>query len=217
MRHLIAIILGSVVAACSPSPSPIASVPSSQAPTEPPINAPSTTPASDETSVDLADVESQPIATRAPSSGCTADDWAGPNLDRTMTLADQPISFQFQTASPRDGSAGGWSDGVPPPPIRFDAHDTHQTVEAMAGSVTRLEPAPTITLTEGTLDLYRLDANDHAGDGLPVATTDLGGDVNALDVPLPTQAGRWLLSAYAHWQTGCASGDGYVDLLLITT
>ncbi len=37
-----------------------------------------------------------------------------------------------------------------------------------------------------------------------------------LDVPMPTQAGRWLLSVYAHWQTECAAGDGYVDLLLVT-
>ncbi len=167
--------------------------------------------------MDLADVESQPIETRAPASGCTADDWAARSLDPAMTLAKTPITFQFQSGGPRDGSAGGWSTGVPEPPIRFDADDKHQTLEARSGTVARLEPAPTITLIDGSLDLYRLDADDHAGTGLPVATTDLGGTPNGLDVPLPTQAGRWLLSAYAHWQTGCASGDGYVDLLLITT
>jgi len=231
MRLLTAIILCMVVlSACatagSPSSAPIAGVASPTASsaatteppnTSPPTAAPSPASASAVESVDLADVESQPIATRAPASGCTADDWAAASLDRAMTLADTPVSFQFQSGGPRDARAGGWSTGVPAAPIRFDAESEHQTVEALAGTVARLKPAATITLIDGTLDLYRLDADDHAGTGLPVATTDLGGNVDGLDVPMPTQAGRWLLSAYAHWQTGCASGDGYVDLLLVTT
>ena len=92
-----------------------------------------------------------------------------------------------------------------------------ETVKARAGEVVRFEPAPTITLIDGQLELYRLDAADHAGDVDPVAKVDLGGDANGLAVPLPTEAGRWLLSVYTHWQTDCAGGDGYVDLLLITT
>jgi len=133
-----------------------------------------------------------------------------------MTLGDTPITYQFQTGSPRDDSAGGWSDSVPGPPIRFDLGE-HQTVEANAGDVVRLEPASTITLIDGRLEVYRLDADDRAGNGVLAATVDLGGDADGLDVPLPTQSGRWLLSVYAHWQSDCASGDGYVDLLLITT
>lgn len=232
MRQLIAIVLGTIVlSACSSggsaTSSPIASGPSSEAPslvptflppiTASPAAAPSPAPSSDTTAVDLANVESQPIATRAPASRCAAEDLAAHNLDRAMTLAGAPISFQFQSASPRDGSASGWSDGVPAAPIRFDASEAPQTVDTREGDVVRLEPASTITLIDGRLELYRLDADDHAGDRSPVATSDLGGNAKGLDIPLPTQTGRWLLSTYAHWQTDCASGDGYVDLLLITT
>jgi hypothetical protein len=133
-----------------------------------------------------------------------------------MTLADAPIVYQFQSGGSRDGQFG-WSDSVPAPPLRFDAFEEHETVEARVGDVVRLEPAPTITLIDGRLELYRLDAADHAGDAEPVASADLGGDASGLDVPLPTQAGRWLLSVYTYWQTDCAGGDGYVDLLVITT
>jgi len=134
-----------------------------------------------------------------------------------MTLADSPISFVFQSGSPRDENAFGWSDSVPYPAVRFDMNDEHQTVGASAGGVTRLEPASTITLIDGRLELYRLDTDDRAGDAEPVARLELGGDADGLDVPLPTSAGRWLLSFYAHWQSDCLSGDGFVDLLLITT
>jgi len=134
-----------------------------------------------------------------------------------MALADTPISFQFQSGAPRDDSASGWSDSVPGPAIRFDASEEHVTVKAGAGSVARLEPASTVTLIDGRLELYRLDAGDRAGDdGVPDTAVDLEGDSDGLDVPLPTAAGRWLLSVYAHWQTDCAAGDGFVDLLLIT-
>lgn len=34
---------------------------------------------------------------------------------------------------------------------------------------------------------------------------------------MPATAGHWLLNIYGRWQTDCATGDGYVDLLLITS
>jgi hypothetical protein len=232
MRTLIAVILGTVVlSACStagaPSSSPIASVPALPSPSAAPATkvptmapatpAPSSTPRPEPAAVDLADVEIRPIATRAPAASCTAEDGTASSLDRAMSLADVPISFQFQSGGLRDDSAGVWSDSVPYPVVRFDSNDEHQTVEASAGNVVGLQPGSTITLIDGRLELYPLDADDRAGNVLPAATVDLGGDADGLDVPLPTQAGRWLLSVSAHWQTGCASGDGYVDLLLVTT
>jgi hypothetical protein len=204
MHRSLGVVIGTIVlSACSvagsPSPSPIATIQS----------APSSQVAS----------ASPPPATSVPTptSGCIAEDWAPGSLDRAMALADTPISFHFQSGAPRDDSAGGWSDSVPGPAIRFDASEEHVTVEAGAGSVARLEPASTVTLIDGRLELYRLDADDRAGDdGVPDAAVDLGGDSDGLDIPLPTAAGRWLRSVYAPWQTDCAAGDGYVDLLLIT-
>lgn len=133
-----------------------------------------------------------------------------------MTLAGTPIAYTFQSGSSRNGTFN-WSDGVPGPAIRFDSTEEHQTVKARAGSVVRFRPPSTITLIDGKLELYRLDRADHAGDGEPGATRRLGGTTKGLDVPLPTEVGRWLLSVYSHWQTDCAYGDGYIDLLLITT
>lgn len=222
MRHLIAIgvwaiILSACTVAGSPS-APSTSSPPSTGPaaslTPPPTLAPTRTPAT--TTSLLASVDVRPVATRPPAAGCTPADSAAAGLDRAMVIADVPIQFQFQSGGSRDDGIG-WSDSVPGPTIRFGFGE-HQVVEAGKGTVASLEPGRSVTLIDGRLELYRLDADDHAGDGaMPAAAVDLGGDVGGLDVPLPTEHGRWLLSVYAHWQTDCATGDGYVDLLLVTS
>ena len=107
---------------------------------------------------------------------------------------------------------------MPGPTTRFASTSARQTVETPADRVLRLEPPSTMRLIDGQLEIYRLDPGDQIReDALPVATRDLGGDALALDIPVPTEPGRWLLNVYARWQTGCAAGDGYADVLLVTS
>ena len=133
-----------------------------------------------------------------------------------MSLDGTPFEIMFQSGSPRDGGPGGWSDEVPGPTIRFDA-ETAPKIEATAGTVARLLSNKSVSLIDGQLELYPLDSADRVGqEAQPVARADLGGDAKGLDVPLPTESGRWLLSVRVHWQTGCSAGDAYADLLLVT-
>jgi hypothetical protein len=134
-----------------------------------------------------------------------------------MTLSDQPVRLQFQSASPRGGDeGGGWSEGVAGPEVLFDAA-TATIVSASSGSTVRWIPNNTLLFTYGRLDVWQLDASDRPVEHGSYASVQLGGDAAGLDVPMPLDADRWLVRLYGQWQTDCINGDGYVDLLLITT
>jgi hypothetical protein len=154
-----------------------------------------------------------PSATVAACAGDTWDD----DLDPEMTLDGTPFRFQYQSALPSNG-AGGWSDSVPGPTLRFGREDA-QVVEAASGSAVQLRPSDAVMFTDARMELYVLDANDelHADTATPVDASDLAVVDGALEVPMPADAGHWLLNIYGRWSTACASGDGYVDLLLITS
>lgn len=205
------------VTSASANPTPTGSgLTATGAVTSPATPLPTRSPLPTQESVALASVEVRPISTRAPGSDCPGGGEAPGSLDRAMSLDGTPLKIIFQSGGPRDGGAGGWSDGVPGPTIRFDA-ETAQTIEATANTVARLLSNESVSLIDGQLELYRLDSADRAGeDAEPVARAELGGDAKGLDVPLPAKPGRWLLSVYVHWQTDCSAGDGYADLLLVT-
>jgi hypothetical protein len=194
----VAMILAGCSAAAAPSTAP-ATIPSSEIPDSLPPATPVPTPST----TDLV---------------CTAADFEATGLDPAMTLAGTPFRFQWQTLSPRDGSPGGWSDSVPGPTGRFVSGEA-PVVVGPVGAVARLEPASTVTFRAAWMELYELDADDRIvdPDGPPVERADLrvvGGD---LEVLMPADAGHWLLNIYGRWMTDCAEGDGYVDLLLITS
>lgn len=213
-----------VLSACSaastppsanPTPTP-SGVTATATATSPATPQPTPSPTPTQASVALAPVEVRPLPTRAPGSDCSSGGEAPGSLDRAMSLDGTRLEIIFQSGGPRDGGAGGWSDGVPGPTIRFDA-ETAQKIEATADTVARLLSNKSVSLIEGQLELYRLDSADRAGqDAEPVARAELAGDAEGLDVPLPVERGRWLLSVYLHWQTDCSAGDGYADLLLVT-
>ena len=213
-----------VLSACSaPATSPSANptptrsgVTATSTATSPATPQPTPSPTPTQAAVALAAVDVRPLPTRAPGSDCSGGGEAPGSLDRAMSLGGTPFEIIFQSGSPRDGGAGGWSDGVPGPTIRFDA-ETAQTIEATADTVARLLSNKSVSLIDGQLELYPLDSADKVGqDAEPVARADLGGDAKGLDVPLPAKSGRWLLSVYLHWQTDCSAGDGFADLLLVT-
>ncbi len=168
--------------------------------------------------VALASVSPGSNADRPIGAACSADDFSAFGLNRAMTFAAAPIEVWFQTGSPRDGSAGGWSDSVPGPTIRYAAGFAGHAVVAAANTVAALQPGETITLLSGGLEIYPLDANDRVDeDGRPVATADTGAVDGGLLVPVPAGSGRWLLTVGFSWQSDCQEGGGYVDLLLETT
>jgi hypothetical protein len=157
------------------------------------------------------------IPTPVPTSGCSAADVTASGLDGAFSLGGTAIDFRFLSARARDVTLGAWSDLVPAPPVRWAGGGTHQEVIASAGAVLRLHSNDKVLLVGSRAETYRLDGDGALSeDAMPDATVELDDAPGTLDVPLPTEVGRWLLSLYLRWETACATGDGYFDLDLET-
>jgi hypothetical protein len=138
-------------------------------------------------------------------------------IDTSGMLGGQPLRFQVQDGGPRENATGSsWGDEVPGPTLRFSAEHA-QRITTPAGTVIRWIPTASMSLILGSEEVYALEPDDTIDERQgPGAALALGGDAAGLDVPVPVAAGHWLLSLYVWYQTDCISGDGYVDLLLIT-